>query len=219
MSQTFIKNHQYNEIKKQIGRLQKACMTVSDRKVIEAVRDETAAKISALFSDADEKGKELLGGLETLKEEADFRRYMSALEPYLAEFEPVTESGIKKLFPKIKKLKVPNLAEMDFRHMTYLGWRDIATNRLFIVYRQNGKLLGVEGKYAPSNKKGVCFACNRHAEVALYTAAAKWKPTGASSDYYRAIGNYLCVHSETCNENITNVDALETFLHGVLVGP
>ncbi|MGO4499714.1 FBP domain-containing protein [Paenibacillus sp. 2RAB27] len=114
---------------------------------------------------------------------------------------------------------MPDLKGITYRFATYLGWTDIATNKLFIVYDLNGKLIGIEGKYTPTNKKGVCFVCNRHTEVALFTAVTKWKPEGASPDYYRAIGNYLCVNSEVCNKNITDVEVLEKFIHGVLVGP
>ncbi|NQX61137.1 FusB/FusC family EF-G-binding protein [Paenibacillus qinlingensis] len=220
MSQPFIRNHQYNEIKKLIGQLQSACNSVSNLKVVEAVRNDTEAKISGLFSDLTDFQKQLLVNLKQLQTTADFQRYLHALEPYVAvEYADVTENQIKKLFPKQKKLKIPDLNGITNRFATYLGWTDIATNKLFIVYDLNGRLNGIEGKYTPTNKKGVCFVCNRHAEVALFTAVTKWKPEGVSPDYYRAIGNYLCVHSEVCNKNITDVDVLEKFFHGVLVGP
>jgi hypothetical protein len=220
MSQPFIRNHQYNEIKKLIGQLQSASNSVSNLKVVEAVRSDTEAKISGLFSDLTDLQKQLLVKLDQLQTTADFQRYLHALEPYLAEeYADVTDNQVKKLFPKHKKLKIPNLKGITYRLATYLGWTDIATNKLFIVYDLNGKLIGIEGKYTPTNKKGVCFVCNRHTEVALFTAVTKWKPEGASPDYYRAIGNYLCVNSEVCNKNITEVEVLEKFIHGVLVGP
>ncbi|MDF2859651.1 MAG: elongation factor G-binding protein [Neobacillus sp.] len=220
MSQPFIRNHQYNEIKKQIGQLQSACNSVSDLKVVEVVRNDTEVKIGGLFSDATDRQKQLVGNLEQLQTTADFQRYLQSLEPYLAEeYAHVTDNQLKKLFPKHKKLKIPDLNGITYRFATYLGWTDIAANKLFIVFDLNGKLIGIEGKYTPTNKKGVCFLCNRHAEVALFTAETKWKPVGASPDYYRAIGNYLCVNSEACNKNITNVEALEKFIHGVFVGP
>jgi len=220
MSQPFIRNHQYNEIKKQIGQLQNACNTVSDSKVVLAVRNDTEAKLNGMFPDATDQHKQLLGNLEQLQTTTDFQRYLHSLEPYvMEEYARVTDIQLKKLFPKHKKLKLPDLKDINYRFVTYLGWTDIATNKLFLVYDLNGTLVGIEGKYTPTNKKGVCFVCNRHAEVALYTAVTKWKPAGASPDYYRAIGNNLCVNSEVCNKNITDVDVLEKFIHGVLVGP
>ncbi|MBM7568785.1 FusB/FusC family EF-G-binding protein [Paenibacillus sacheonensis] len=220
MHQPFIRNHQYNEIKKRIGQLQNACNTVSDKKVVEAVRNDTEMMINGLFLEATDQQKQLLGNLDQLHGTADFQRYLQALEPYvIEEYAQVTDNQLKKLFPKIKKLKLPDLEAADSRFATYLGWTDIAVNRLFIVYELGGKLVGFEGKYTPTNKKGVCFLCSKHTEVALFTAVTKWKPAGVSSDYYRAIGNYMCVNSEVCNRNITSVDVLETFIHGVLVGP
>ncbi|KRE57899.1 FusB/FusC family EF-G-binding protein [Paenibacillus sp. Soil750] len=220
MSQPFIRNHQYNEIKKLIGQLQSACNSVSNLKVVEAVRNDTEVKISELFSDVTDLPKQWIVNLKQLQTTADFQRYLHALEPYLAEeYAHVTDNQIKKLFPKHKKLKIPDLKGITYRFATYLGWTDIATNKLFIVYDLNGKLIGIEGKYTPTNKNGVCFVCNRHTEVALFTAVTKWKPEGAPPDYYRAIGNYLCVNSEVCNKNITDVAVLEKFIHGVFVGP
>ncbi|OAS17068.1 FusB/FusC family EF-G-binding protein [Paenibacillus oryzisoli] len=220
MSQPFIRNHQYNEIKKLIGQLQNACNSVSNLKVVEVVRNETEAKISGLFPNLTDLQKELLVNLKQLQTSTDFLRYLHALEPYLVEeYAHVMDNQVKKLFPKNKKLKIPDLQGITYRFATYLGWTDIATNKLFIVYYLNGKLIGIEGKYTPTNKKGVCFVCNRHTEIALFTAVTKWKPAGASPDYYRAIGNYLCVNSEVCNKNITDIEVLENFIHGVLVGP
>ncbi|WP_370636339.1 FusB/FusC family EF-G-binding protein [Cohnella sp. CFH 77786] len=113
-------------------------------------------------------------------------------------------------------MKVPDLASLDGRHITYLGWLDIAAGKQFIVYPLDGRLVGIEGRFTPAGKKSMCFVCNRQEEVALFTAITKARPANASPDYYKAIGNYMCVSSETCNRNITDVAALETFLRNVL---
>ncbi|MDQ0877888.1 hypothetical protein QFZ77_006547 [Paenibacillus sp. V4I3] len=219
MNQPFIRNHQYNDIKKQVGLLQSTCNSVSDRKVVESVRYNAQDKLNEVFPEANELQKQALGNITLLQTAEEFQRYLRSLEPYLAEFAQVTENQLKKLFPKIKKLKVPDLTAIDYRYVTYLGWSDIATNKLFLVYHLNGKLVGIEGKYTPTNKKGICFVCNRHEEVALFMAVTKWKPASATPDYYRAIGNYMCVNSEACNKNITDVTVLEKFIQGVLIGP
>jgi hypothetical protein len=127
-------------------------------KVVEAVRNDIEAKISGLFSDLTDLQKHLLVSLKQLQTTADFQRYLHALEPYLAEeYVHVTDNHVKKLFPKQKKLKIPDLNSITYRFTTYLGRTDIATNKLFIIYDLNGKLIGIEGKYTPTNKKGVCF--------------------------------------------------------------
>lgn len=212
----FIRNHQYNLIKKQVNLLQNACCTVSDPKVVESVRISTQFKITEAFSEIIESEKQLLETISNLNTPAEFQHYLRSLEPYLMEFERVTEKQIQKLFPKIKKLKVPDLSTIDYRFVTYLGWTDIGTNKLFLVYHLNGQLVGVEGRYTPANKKSICFVCNRHEEVALFSVITKSKPANASPDYYKAIGNYLCVNSDACNRNITETIVLESFIHHVI---
>lgn len=196
--------------------LQNACNTVSDRKVLESVKYSAQSKIVEAFPDVTELQLQMLEKISTINTAGEFQQYLLSLEPYLTEFVEVTEKQLKKLFPKIKKLKVPDLAAIDYRYVTYLGWTDIATNKLFLVYYLNGQLVGVEGRYTPVNKKSICFLCNRHEEVALFSAITKSKPANASPDYYKAIGNYLCVNSDTCNKNITDVTALEKFIHDVV---
>lgn len=214
MTTPFIRNHQYNLIKKLTGQLQHACSTVADLKVIDAVRQSTVMKIVEAFPDATASQRQLLESVSELKRTEQFQQYLLELEPYVTEFPQLSEQQIKKLFPKVKKLKVPDTAAIDRRFKTYLGWTDIASSRMFIVYELDGRLVGIEGRFTPTNKKSVCFVCNRHEEVALVTAATK-KPANAPIDYYKAIGNYMCASSEGCNKNITDTEALETFLRNV----
>ncbi|RKN64448.1 FusB/FusC family EF-G-binding protein [Paenibacillus ginsengarvi] len=216
MNVPFIRNHQYNLIRKQARMLLNACNTVSDPKVVEAVRAGALSAIVEAFPQATEIQKQALECITELRNAEDYERYMFSLAPYMAEFEPVTEQQLRKLFPKTKKLKLPDLAAIDNRYVTYVGWTDIATNKLFIVYRLNGQLVGIEGRYTPLNKKGVCFLCNRHEEVAMVSAMTRKRPANASPDYYQSIGNYMCVGSETCNSNITDVASLEKFIQAVL---
>lgn len=157
MLKPFIRNHQYNLIKKQTDLLQHACNTVTDPKIVESVRYSALTKIAEAFPDAEEAQKQALEKISALHEKAEFQNYVESLVPYMAEFEPVTEKQMKKLFPKIKKLKVPDAAAIDFRYVTYVGWTDIATNRMFFVYHLNGQLVGIEGRYTPTSKKSVCF--------------------------------------------------------------
>ncbi|TCZ80186.1 elongation factor G-binding protein [Paenibacillus albiflavus] len=216
MTMTFIRNHQYNLITRQVGLLQQAYDNVSDKKVINGVKNNIHARIIAAFPEATELQIEQLDQAAALSSNDDCLQYLSSLKTNLIAFDTVTEKQIKKLFPKIKKLKVLDLESIDYRYITYLGWTDIATNRLFIVYHLNGKLVGIEGRYTPLTKKSTCFLCNRPQEVALYSAITKFKPTNAASDYYKAIGNYMCVDSTTCNKHITDVAKLEKFITDVV---
>ncbi|EPY11049.1 MULTISPECIES: FusB/FusC family EF-G-binding protein [Paenibacillus] len=216
MTTPFIRNHQYNLIKKQATLLQHTCQTVADHKIVDTVRYSAFTKITEAFQSAEEQQLRLLERITTLDKTEEFSQFLLSLEPYLIEFEQVTDKQLKKLYPKSKKLKLPNMEGLDLRHTTYLGWTDIGTNRMYLIYQLDGRLVGIEGKFTQAKKKGTCFLCNRQEEVALFTAETKTKPANATPDYYKAIGNYMCVNSHTCNQNITDKTALEMFIRSII---
>lgn len=216
MSQPFIRNHQYNLILKQIEILQHTYRTVPDPKIIESVRFSAESKIIEAFELLTDHQRQMLSVISTLKTAEDFQSFARSLEPFLIPFPQVTDKQIKKLFHKNKKLAVPDVSSIPYHRTTYLGWLDIATNKMFLVYSLNGQIVGIEGKFTPTNKKSVCFVCNKHEEVALFSAVSKTRPANASSDYYKAVGNYMCIHSDACNKNITDVTSLEKFIHHVI---
>jgi len=216
VSNTFIRNHQYNLIKKQVNLLQSACNTAANQKVIQSVREQTQVKVLAACQVTTEQQLQSLNAISLINTITEFQSYLSSLEPYLEEFPKLTDTQLKKLFPKIKKLRTPNWVGLDYRYVTYLGWTDIATNKMFLVYRLDNQFVGIEGRFTPTHKKGVCFLCNRHEKVALFTSVIKAKPAKASPDYYKAMGNYMCVNSDTCNHNITDVTALDKFFRDIL---
>lgn len=214
MSTTFIRNHQYNVIKKQSEFLLKTLRTVADRSVLETVRFRSVANIMDVFPSLTEEQQRMLGEISTIEQAEDFQRYLNALEPYLEPYPTLTLKQVQKLFPKNKKLKVPVLQQsIDFRYVTYLGWVDIAINKLFIVYPFEGRFIGIEGRITPTNKKGYCLFCNRHQELALFSV--KTKPAVASPDNLSFIGQYVCLDSQACNHSITDTGALEKFILSV----
>jgi len=215
MIEPFIRNHQYNHIKKHIDYLQRTCETVTDPRVVASVRSNAEAGILGLFPNAEESQLELLAGVAKLWQADEFQQYLRSAESCLTAFPPITEKQIRKLFPKAKKLPIPDLSG-EVKTVTYLGWTDISTNKMFLVYPLDGELVGIEGKFTPTNKKGICFLCNRHEETALFTAVTKTRPTNASPDYYKAVGNYLCLDSHACNNNITDVEPLERYIRQVI---
>lgn len=216
MCEPFIRNHQYNFIKRESNTLQNALRTVADPKVLESVRIGAQTNIAGLFPTATDAQKQMLARIAVLETAEEFQQYLRELTPYVVEFPTFSVKQIQKLFPKNKKLKIPDMAKIDSRFVTYLSWIDISTNKLFIVYPRNGQFVGVEGRFTPVNKKGHCFVCNRYEELVLFTAISKKRPAHASSDYYKAVGNYLCMNSEECNKKITDTAPLENFLDSVL---
>lgn len=210
MSTPFIRNHQYNVIKKQAEFLQKTLQTVADRSVLETVRYSAVTNMIEAFSSLTEDQRQMLEQLSTLDSASDFQSYLSALEPYLEPFPQITLKQIQKLFPKNKKLKLPDLNATDFRYLTYLSWVDIATNKLFMVYPFEGKFIGIEGRITPIHKKGYCLFCNRHQELAFFSV--KTKPAHSSPDNLSFMGHYVCLENQECNHRITNTGPLEKFI-------
>ena len=215
MCEPIIRNHQYNFIKNQADSVLRAMQTVNDRKILESVRASAQAKVMELLPDVPSNLKVMLESIADIKTAEDFHQYLQALEPYLMKFPPITDKQIRKLFPKKKKLKLPDLAQIDFRKLSYLSWIDISTNKMYMVYHASGQFVGVEGRYTASNKKSYCFVCNRYTELALFSAISKKRPAHTSPDYYKSVGNYVCIHGQDCNKNVTDMTSLEQFIHSV----
>ncbi|MFE4711981.1 MULTISPECIES: FusB/FusC family EF-G-binding protein [unclassified Paenibacillus] len=213
MNTPFIRNHQYNVIKKQSEFLQNTLRTVADRRVLETVRFRAATIVTEAFPSITQEQQQMLEQISTLESGYDFQRYVSALEPYLEPYPTITLKQIQKLFPKTKKLKVPDLSSIDFRFVTYLSWIDIASNKLFIVYPFEGQFIGIEGRITPTHKSGYCLFCNRHQELAFFSV--KTKPANASPDNYSAVGQYVCMDNDKCNGIITDTGPLEKFILSV----
>ncbi|MCQ4088385.1 FusB/FusC family EF-G-binding protein [Saccharibacillus sp. JS10] len=207
----FIHNHQLNVIKKQANFLLKTLRSVADRMVLESVRQTAVAKVLDVFDELTAEQKQLLEQLASQEEAQHVQNYLDSLEPYLLPFPEVTAKQAQKLFPKTKKLKLPDLERLDYAHTTYLRWVDQATNRLYIVYEQGEQFVGIEGRITPTNKKGFCMFCNRHQELGFFNVKLK----GSSPDNLSSIGQYICMDDEACNHSITDKAPLEKFLSSV----
>lgn len=206
----FIRNHQYNVIKKQAKFILQTLRTVADRRVLETVRYRAVMNIVEVFPSLTENQKKILEQISTFELEHEFQTYLIELELYLDAYPSITEKQIQKLFPKNKKLKIPDLRDLDFRYMTYLRWVDVASNKLFIIYPYDGQFIGVEGRITPTHKKGFCLFCNQHHELAYFSV--KTKTVNGSPDNYSMIGHYVCMESHDCNQSITDTGALEKFV-------
>ncbi|WP_026695141.1 FusB/FusC family EF-G-binding protein [Peribacillus kribbensis] len=214
MAEKFIKNHEFNFIKKQVGVIKNSLKTGADKNVKNAVKDSADAKITELFADADAERRALLDLSHCSKDE-DYDQYINTLGEYVQPFPQVSEQQIKKMFPKNKKLKMPRLEELDLSRTTYLSWNDIGSNKKFLLFELDGRLAGVECKYTLLSRDNVCSFCCRHGQVAFISAVTKAKKSN-NPDYYKAIGNYICSDSSECNKKITNTDYLTSYIEDVL---
>ncbi|MEK4145585.1 FusB/FusC family EF-G-binding protein [Robertmurraya sp. FSL W8-0741] len=210
MTEKFIKNEQFNFIKKQVALIKDSIKKHVPPTVLNATIGLANAKALELFPHASAEQITLLD-LSNLKTEDQFEQYLQQLSAYVIDFPHITEQQLKKMFPKSKKLKLPDLSNLAGNKLTYLGWNDLRTNKKYLVYELDGKLVGIECKMSAIEKNNICSICNGHGEVTYFSTITKSKKAN-NPDYYKAIGNLICTDSNKCNEKITNVDYLEIFL-------
>ncbi|WFA82641.1 FusB/FusC family EF-G-binding protein [Paenibacillus amylolyticus] len=208
MQTPFIQNHQFNYIQKQADFLLKTLRSVVDPKVLETVRYTVGTNAVSIFDELTSEQKQLLEQLSTYETAHELQTHLNQLESYLIPYTQVSAKQIQKLFPKAKKLKVPDLELVDYARTTYLRWTDIATSRLFIVYPYEGRFLGIEGRITPTNKKGYCMFCHRHQELGFFNVKTK----AHSPDNFSSIAQYVCMDNTACNHSITDITMLEKFL-------
>ncbi|WP_449620120.1 FusB/FusC family EF-G-binding protein [Robertmurraya sp. Marseille-Q9965] len=214
MTEKFIKNEQLNFIKRQIALIKDSIKKNVSPNVLRATIDLANAKIIELFPTASVEQQEMLD-LSKLKSDDEYEQYIKHLSSFVLPFPEITEQQLKKMFPKNKKLKLPDLSLIDHNHLTYLSWNDLGTNKKFVVYELDGEMVGIECRLTSISKKNMCSICNNFGEVAYFSTVTKAKKA-KNPDYYKSIGNLICVDSAECNKKITNVEYLEAFLNDSL---
>lgn len=210
MDEKFIKNEQFNFIKKQVTFIKNSKKQNVPKGVLTAVIDVANAKILELFPHASVEQQNLLD-LSALKTDQEYEQYIQQLSTYLLPFPTITAQQLQKLFPKHKKLKLPDLSNIDHSQLTYLSWIDPRSNKKFMIYELEGKIVGIECEFTPTSKKNICSFCNSMSEVTYFSTVTKAKKVN-NPDYYRAIGNLICLDSKVCNKQITDVEYLENLL-------
>ncbi|WP_103107257.1 FusB/FusC family EF-G-binding protein [Brevibacillus reuszeri] len=204
----FIKSHEYNFIKAQVQAVINGHANSSDRSVLNALKDMAKEKVFQLFPDLTEEQKQLLEPIHHIEDRTQSKKLLAELSPYVIPFRVVTEQALKKLFPKVKKLKAPKADEINWKELSYLGWFDEGSSRKYIVTHLDNKLVGVHGTFTSINQKGVCAICNDFADLGMFVADIKASGDGA----YLKKGNYICEDSQQCNRNITDLDKLHDFV-------
>jgi hypothetical protein len=208
MKKLFIRVDQFQFIKSQTQHLIKGYASVNDRKVLNALKSTVYDKVLNLFHHINSEQKQLVDQIIEVEQHVKAEEYLSSLKPYVIPFKNVTEQNLKKLFPKAKKLKLPDLNDLDLKEITYLGWNEKGTNKKYIIAIQQNGFIGLEGSFTPSSKKGICTLCSRHSQVGLFMSETK----GASQGTYTRRGNYICQDSLKCNEALTSLDKLDGFI-------
>lgn len=129
--------------------------------------------------------------------------------------EILTREQLKKLFKKVKKLRLPdNLEEVDFAPLNYYSWMDETDSVLYMVYNYKGVLTGIPWKanrlsLSNSATGGLCDICQKHRklnQIVLGSAKTKNRPKGVD---YRTRGKYMCIDYAECNNGMKNCDELD----------
>lgn len=210
MTERFIKNEQFNFISKQVSWIKDSTKQNLPSGVLAAVYDLSNEKIINCIPNLTAKQKNILD-FSKFKTVEEYEQALKLLANYLSPFPTVTEQQLKKLFPKSKKLKLPDLSNVDLQRLSYLSWNDSRSNKKYIIYELEGQLVGVECTFSPSTTKNICSICHSYGEVTQFSTITKAKKAN-NPDYYKSIGNLICVDSSECNKKITDVTYLQDFL-------
>ncbi len=208
----FMNVEQYQFIKKQAKKILNAYTSSKDQNVIQAiqalVQEEINNKLN--FNEIEQQLK--LQPIFELRTKEQLEVFIQEIKQFVEPFKKPTENELKKLFPKDKKLKIPNLDQFDWKEITYLSWFDSGTNRKYVVYREDGSLKGVRGVFSHAEKMGICSVCNRHAKVGMLMTSKN----GSSLGTYTKRGNYICEDSVACNEALTDISKFNDFVGNLL---
>ncbi|MBB6452716.1 hypothetical protein HNQ94_001162 [Salirhabdus euzebyi] len=204
----FIKSYQFNYIRNQTFVLINAKATVNDKGVLDALQSLTVEKVFHLFEDINLEQKQIITNVLEIEDKGKAETELAALKSYVVPFVELSDSQIKKLFPKVKKLKTPDIGDIDLKEISYLGWDDHGTNRKYIVTKYEGEIIGIEGTFHPISQKGICTLCNNHDHVGLFTSKTK----GSQKDTFVKRGNYICQDSQTCNQHLYSLEKLHDFI-------
>jgi hypothetical protein len=207
----FIRNDQYNFINYQIQVLINGYSTVNDPGVLVALKSLVRDKVFNLFDVLNAEQERLLEPVVNIKDSEQGQNYLTELREFVIPFQSVNETTLKKLFPKVKKLKMPRLNELDFKELSYLGWNDYGQESKYIVAQDDGKLKGFKGTFKNSSKKGLCTICNTFGDVGMYVSESKKSSNGT----YVKKGNYICQDSMECNGKLRDLVKLTEFIERV----
>ena len=210
----FIRNEQYNQIEAQVRLVQASRTKSLPAAVLRAVVELAQANILFAFSDATpEQQHALQFSAKSTNEEIEV--FLQQIKLWMLPFPDVSAEQVKKLFPKQKKLRLPDSEPVDVHRLTYMSWHDKRSQQKIIICQQDEQLVGITCTPSPNIKKNTCAFCDAFTDVTYCTTVTKAKQA-KNPDYYKAIGTYICVDPRACNETITNQEALQTFVRTAL---
>ncbi|WP_175989188.1 FusB/FusC family EF-G-binding protein [Bacillus sp. Marseille-Q1617] len=207
----FIRNDQYNFINYQTQVLINGYGTVNDISVLHALKGLIRDKVLNLFEELTPEQMKIIEQIINVKDSEHAEDFLTELKEYVIPFKELNETSLKKMFPKVKKLKIPDLNELDYKGISYLGWNNYGQESKYIVAECEGKLKGFKGTFKNSSKKGICTICNTFSSVGLYVSESKRSSQGT----FVKKGNYICHDSTDCNGKLRDMDKLRDFIERI----
>ncbi|MBC1812698.1 FusB/FusC family EF-G-binding protein [Listeria booriae] len=206
----FITNANYHFIMYQAFNAYHGAINTNDESVKNALRFSCIDKARAIFDTLTTEQEALIGEIFHIRSEEELEAFDAKLQNYLVPFPSINEKTVKKLFPKVKKLKAPDLPAEQMDRLVFLGWNDTGAQKKFIIAQHDHQLVAVQGSFTPISKKGICAFCHQNERVGLFKADIKAK---GNNDNFRAIGQYICADSLTCSNNIKSESRLLEFIN------
>ncbi|RSK26042.1 elongation factor G-binding protein [Bacillus sp. HMF5848] len=206
--EAFMRSDQFHFIKQQTQNLINAHSSANDKAVLQAVKAMALERAIQLFPELSAEQRDLLNNIVHVKAKEDAEVYLGELKPFVIPFQSISEKTLQKLFPKVKKLKMPSLGVYDLKEISYLAWDDKGTFKRYLIAHYNDKLVGLHGIFTPAIQKSICTICNKHTPVGLFSVETK----GQILDTYTSRGNYICQDSMACNMHVTSLEKVQEFV-------
>lgn len=202
--------YQYNFIADKIAHLLNVYHSVNDPKTVTSIQEAIREDILQTFPSTN---SEITNSIEVLMNRkcstAQAEKILKSFQSYVIPFEHPTKKQVERVFKKVKKLKTPFISDEVLLESTYIGWNDIASNRKYVIYYDsNHQLQGFYGDITQNTVKGFCAICNKQSNVTLFT-----RKTKATSDgRYTKKGDYICLDSTKCNQQLSAIQQFYQFL-------
>ncbi|SEJ14822.1 Fibronectin-binding protein (FBP), N-terminal [Bhargavaea ginsengi] len=202
---------QYHFILRQARNVMNGHTNSADEDVLAAVVLMAIERSERLTEVVSDELKRTIRLMDSIRNREDYEEFRERLLLYVRPMVEVTDKDIKKLFPKVKNLRMPKFAEAVRKELTYLGWNDPGTNRKYFVFEEGDGLTGLYGQFRPSGKKGVCSICNGIDETGLFLTETRH----AGGETYTKRGNYICTDSMACNRRLDDRERFDQFIKTV----
>jgi hypothetical protein len=203
---------QYHFILRQARSVMNGHINSADEDVLAAVVLMAIERSERLTEAVPDELKRTIRLMDSVRNREDYDEFRERLLLYVRPMVEVTDRDIKKLFPKVKNLRMPKFAEAVRKELTYLGWNDPGTNRKYFVFEEGDGLTGLYGQFRPSGKKGVCSICNGIDETGLFLTETRH----VGGETYTKRGNYICTDSMACNRRLDDRERFDQFIKTVI---